>query len=83
MRALVVRSAHDVALETLAEPTLGDDEVLVAPLLAGMCGTDLELIDGTIDPAYVRYPLVLGHEWVGFLLDDEPGVARARRARRR
>ena len=75
MRALVVRSAHDVALETLAEPTLGDDEVLVAPLLAGMCGTDLELIDGSIDPAYVRYPLVLGHEWVGFLMNDEPGVA--------
>lgn len=74
MRALVVRSAHDVALETLATPTVGDDEVLVAPLLAGMCGTDLELIDGSIDPAYVRYPLVLGHEWVGFLVDDEPSL---------
>jgi len=36
MRALVVRSPHDVALETLAEPITGDDEVLVAPLLAGM-----------------------------------------------
>ena len=75
MRALVVRSTHDVALETVAEPTVGHDEVLVAPLLAGMCGTDLELIDGSIDPAYVRYPLVLGHEWVGFLTNDEPGVA--------
>jgi threonine dehydrogenase-like Zn-dependent dehydrogenase len=74
MRALVVRSPHDVALETLSEPIAGDDEVVVVPLLAGMCGTDLELIDGSIDPAYVRYPLVLGHEWVGFLLDDEPGV---------
>jgi L-iditol 2-dehydrogenase len=35
-----------------------------------MCATDLELIDGTIDPAYVRYPLVLGHEWVGVLEGD-------------
>jgi threonine dehydrogenase-like Zn-dependent dehydrogenase len=35
-----------------------------------MCATDLELIDGTIDPAYVRYPLVLGHEWVGALEGD-------------
>ena len=35
-----------------------------------MCATDLELIDGTIDPAYVRYPLVLGHEWVGTLEGD-------------
>ena len=31
----------------------------------GLCGTDLEIIDGTIDPAYLRYPLVLGHEWTG------------------
>ena len=75
MRALVVRSPHDVALETLAEPITGDDEVLVAPLLAGMCGTDLELIDASIDPAYVHYPLTLGHEWVGQVLDDVPGVA--------
>jgi L-iditol 2-dehydrogenase len=75
MRALVVRSPHDVALETVAEPVLGDHDVLVAPLLAGVCGTDLELIDGSIDPAYVRYPLILGHEWVGQLLGDVPGVA--------
>ena len=75
MRALVVHSPHDVALETLAEPITGDDEVLVAPLLAGMCGTDLELIDASIDPAYVHYPLTLGHEWVGQVLDDVPGVA--------
>jgi L-iditol 2-dehydrogenase len=35
-----------------------------------MCATDIELIDGTIDPTYVRYPLVLGHEWVGALEGD-------------
>ncbi len=74
MRALVVRAPHDVALATIDEPVAGEDEVLVAPLLAGMCGTDLELIDGSIDPAYVRYPLVLGHEWVGEVGADVPGV---------
>lgn len=75
MRALVVRSPHDVALDSVAEPTVGDDEVLVAPTLVGVCGTDLELIDGSIDPAYVHYPLILGHEWVGELLGDVPDVA--------
>lgn len=75
MRALVVRSPHDVALDTVLEPTPGGDEVLIAPLLVGVCGTDLELIDGTIDPAYVRYPLTPGHEWVGRVLDDVAGVA--------
>ncbi len=74
MRALVVRSPHDVALGEIDEPTVSVDEVLVAPSLAGVCGTDLELIDGSIDPAYVRYPLVLGHEWVGELLDDVPSA---------
>jgi threonine dehydrogenase-like Zn-dependent dehydrogenase len=75
MRALVVRAPREVKLETVSDPVVGDDEVLVAPLLAGMCGTDLELIDGSLDPAYVRYPLILGHEWVGELLDDVIGVA--------
>jgi len=74
MRALVVRSPHDVALDSVAEPSVGNDEVLVAPSLVGVCGTDLELIDGSIDPAYVNYPLILGHEWVGALLNDVPGV---------
>jgi 2-desacetyl-2-hydroxyethyl bacteriochlorophyllide A dehydrogenase len=75
MRALLVRAPHHVELETVIEPAVGRDEVLVAPLLAGVCGTDLELIDGSIDPAYVRYPLVLGHEWVGQVVDDVTGVA--------
>jgi 2-desacetyl-2-hydroxyethyl bacteriochlorophyllide A dehydrogenase len=75
MRALVVRSPHDVALDTVGDPALGKDDVLVTPLLAGMCATDLELIDGSIDPAYVRYPLILGHEWVGRVEADVPGVA--------
>ncbi len=50
---------------------------MVAPLISGMCGTDIELIDGNVDPQYVRYPLVLGHEWVGVLRGDVPGVATA------
>jgi threonine dehydrogenase-like Zn-dependent dehydrogenase len=75
MRALVVRAPYDVELETVSDPVVTGGEVVVAPLLAGVCGTDLELIDGTIDPAYVRYPLILGHEWVGELLDDVTGVA--------
>jgi threonine dehydrogenase-like Zn-dependent dehydrogenase len=32
---------------------------------AGICGSDLELLDGTRAPAYVRYPIVPGHEWAG------------------
>ncbi|MGH9019475.1 MAG: zinc-dependent alcohol dehydrogenase [Acidimicrobiales bacterium] len=77
MRALEVLAPGDVAVRDVADPVAGDGEVLVAPILSGMCGTDLELIDGAVDPAYVRYPLVLGHEWVGEILGELPGVAAA------
>jgi threonine dehydrogenase-like Zn-dependent dehydrogenase len=74
VKAFVVTAPHDAELREWPEPTANRGEVLVAPLLAGVCGTDLELIDGTIDPAYVRYPLTLGHEWVGHLEQDLEGV---------
>jgi len=77
VRAFVVVEPHDVQLLELPEPSEVEGEVLVSPLLAGVCGTDLELIDGTIDPAYVRYPLTLGHEWVGRLERDLDGVGAA------
>lgn len=75
MRALVVTAPGQVALVEREIPLVNAGEVLVAPLISGICGTDLELIDGTIDPSYVHYPLVLGHEWVGALVEDVPGVA--------
>lgn len=75
MRALVVSAPGAVAVATIDEPSANLSDVEVTPLLSGICGTDLELIDGTIDPAYVHYPLVLGHEWVGRLLNDIDGTA--------
>ena len=77
MKALMVKSPGDFALVEIDAPEIRDDEVLVRPLMVGMCGTDLELIDGTIDPAYVDYPLVLGHEWVGEIRTNVAGVATA------
>jgi len=77
MKAVVVTSPHDVRVSEWTPPSPGDGDVLVAPLLVGVCGTDLELVDGTIDPAYVHYPLVLGHEWVGRLLHDDSTIGPA------
>lgn len=52
-----------VARRPLLRP--GPDEVVVRPAYCGLCGTDLELLRGDVDPDYVRYPLTLGHEWSG------------------
>jgi len=63
--ALVVRAPEDVAIEERTYRSPGPEEVLVAPYYVGLCGTDLEIVRGALDPVYVRYPLVLGHEWSG------------------
>jgi len=50
-------------------PQIGSGHVLVAPILTGVCGTDLEIIHSKIDPAYVIYPIVIGHEWCGRVVE--------------
>ena len=64
-RALVVSQPGVIGI--LERPTLapGPGEVVVRPAYCGLCGTDLELRQGDVDPAFVTYPLTLGHEWSG------------------
>lgn len=65
MKSLVAHGDGRLSLEDSSELELLPDEILVAPIATGVCGTDLEIIDGKIDPAFVKYPIVLGHEWCG------------------
>jgi L-iditol 2-dehydrogenase len=73
MRALVVHEPGRYAVEEIPEPTPGPGEVLVAVAAAGICGSDLELVDGRRPAAYVRYPVVPGHEWAGRVVRAGPG----------
>lgn len=64
MRALVL-SADGVRLEAgYPDPTPREGEVLVQVVRAGICETDLQLIQG-----YHGFRGVLGHEFVGVALD--------------
>jgi L-iditol 2-dehydrogenase len=63
-----------MGLQDAPELVPGPGEVVVRPAYTGICGTDLELLAGVVDPAYVRYPLVLGHEWSGIIEAVGPGV---------
>jgi threonine dehydrogenase-like Zn-dependent dehydrogenase len=71
--ALVVSSPGAVSLELRDRPVPGPGEVLIQPAAVGLCGTDLDILAGRIDPAYVRYPLILGHEWSGTVLAGGSG----------
>jgi len=74
MHALMVREPGRYAVEDIPEPAPGPGEVLVEVAAAGICGSDLELVDGRRPAAYVRYPVVPGHEWAGRVVRAGPGV---------
>jgi 2-desacetyl-2-hydroxyethyl bacteriochlorophyllide A dehydrogenase len=65
MRALTVVEPGIVQLQEREEPIASGHELIIAPFVVGVCGTDLDIIDGTIDPGFVNYPIVIGHEWAG------------------
>jgi 2-desacetyl-2-hydroxyethyl bacteriochlorophyllide A dehydrogenase len=73
-RALVITSPGKMSLQDAAELIPGPGEVVARPVHTGICGTDLELVAGVVDPAYTRYPLVPGHEWSGIIEAVGPGV---------
>src|ERR1700728_4346 len=73
-RALVIDSPGSIGLRGVDELVPGPGEVVARPVHVGVCGTDLELLAGIVDPAYVRYPLVPGHEWSGVIEAIGPDV---------
>src|SRR5216683_256886 len=64
-RALVIEEPGTIGIRERPALEPGSGEVVIRPAYCGVCGTDLELLRGEVDPAFVRYPLTLGHEWSG------------------
>jgi len=75
-RALVVGRPGEIALVERPALEPGTDEVVLRPAYCGVCGTDLEVLRGDVDPAFVRYPVTLGHEWSGTVEAVGAGVER-------
>jgi len=73
-RALIVEAPGRLALLQRDSLEPGPGEVVIRPAFCGLCGTDVELRDGLVDPAFVRYPLTLGHEWSGVVQAIGTGV---------
>lgn len=61
----LVEAPGRARLVDIARPEPGPGEVLVRVEAVGICGSDLEMVGGTRDPAFCRLPVVLGHEWSG------------------
>jgi L-iditol 2-dehydrogenase len=62
VKAAVLHGPRDIRVEGARAPEPGPGEVVVRVGMAGLCGTDYRIWTGDRP---VRYPLVLGHEFVG------------------
>jgi D-arabinose 1-dehydrogenase-like Zn-dependent alcohol dehydrogenase len=65
VKAVVIERPHEVAFEEVETPMCGPSDVLVRSRFAGLCRTDVEVLEGELDLRWVRYPCIPGHEWSG------------------
>ncbi len=76
-QALVVLGPHRARLEDRAIPSLKPGEVLVRVSHVGICGTDLEILEGRLGyykSGAASYPIVPGHESSGTVVAVGPRV---------
>lgn len=72
MRAVVLNGAHDVSVETVADPGLsGPDGIVVAVERTAICGSDLHLYHGQMAMPGVH----LGHEFIGSVVEAGADVS--------
>jgi 2-desacetyl-2-hydroxyethyl bacteriochlorophyllide A dehydrogenase len=67
MKAAVLVRDRDIRPDTVDDPHIGPDDVLVACQSVGICGTDLHIYRGEFHDR-VTYPAILGHEFGGVIL---------------
>ena len=66
--AVAIRGPHEAGLEQRTIPTLKPGEILVRVAYAGICATDLEILEGRLGyykSGMASYPIVPGHESSG------------------
>jgi L-iditol 2-dehydrogenase len=70
MKAVAAISPGVVEVVQIPMPEIQDYECLVKVRACGLCnGTDLKIIDDTVSTTPVEYPVILGHEGVGEVVE--------------
>jgi L-iditol 2-dehydrogenase len=67
MKALVLKSSRHFAVEDIATPRPGPDEVLIRVRACGICGSDVHGMDGSTGRRIP--PIVMGHEASGEVVE--------------
>ena len=81
MRALTYHGSHDVKVDNVPDPILLDpDDIILKVTATAICGSDLHMYRGKI-PAMKRGD-ILGHEFMGEVVDAGPSVTALARGER-
>jgi 2-desacetyl-2-hydroxyethyl bacteriochlorophyllide A dehydrogenase len=74
MKAVVISTPNHAFFQDEGRPRPLAGQVLVRVGAAGICMSDVEVWKGTRPRAYVKYPVIPGHEWCGTVEEVGPGV---------
>ncbi|MBY3381801.1 zinc-dependent alcohol dehydrogenase [Rhizobium laguerreae] len=72
MKAIALNENNVLAIFEVPDPVVGEGEVKIKMLSAGVCGSDLSSIASGVERAY--YPWTIGHEGGGRIVEVGPGV---------
>jgi 2-desacetyl-2-hydroxyethyl bacteriochlorophyllide A dehydrogenase len=68
MKAARIHAPGDIRLETVTDPVIKDDEILIKVHVCGICGTDVHYYRAG-DPSMTEKPLIPGHEFSGEIVE--------------
>jgi L-iditol 2-dehydrogenase len=74
MKAAALLGPNQIEIRDADIPTLAEHDVLIQPIRAGICGSDVSLYVGHRQPPY--FPFTIGHEFVGRVSAVGAGVTR-------
>ena len=66
MKAAVIQGIGQISIETVPDPVCGDRDVIIEVAAAGICGTDLHILEGEFAPSL---PIIPGHEFSGKIIE--------------
>ena len=64
MKAALLLSPEKIVIENIPVPPVTENDVLIRPVLAGICGTDISVFRGHRP---ITYPFIPGHEVLGYV----------------
>lgn len=66
MRCVQITGPNQISVDTIPDPQLQKNEVLLKPVLGGICGTDIHILKGSFTGGF---PIVPCHEIAAVVLD--------------